>query len=57
MQGQGVTCVDTHSPPEPETHLYRGRVQGVMPTNILLAKSGHKQRITPALHTCDYAIG
>ena len=45
----------THSPPEPETHLQRGRVQGVMPTNILLGKSAHKQTITPALYTCDYA--
>ena len=50
-----VWLVWTLSPPEPETHLQRGRVQGVMPTNILLGKSAHKQTITPALHTCDYA--
>lgn len=45
----------THSPPEPEIHLQLGRVVGVMPTNILLCKSAHKQTITPALaaHTCE----
>lgn len=44
----GVWLVWTHSPPEPETDLQRGRVQGVMPTNILPGKSAYKQTITPA---------
>ena len=45
-----VCLVWTHSPPEPETDLQRGRVQGVMPTNILPGKSAYKQTITPAVH-------